>query len=622
MRGYWKRRLIIDLTSGESSFEPIDNEVLENFIGGRGINSHLLLNSETSRYDALSSENCLIIGTGPCNGTGIPGSSRFTVSARSPLTELLGDSNSGAAFGAEIKYAGYDQILIRGRSEEPVFVAIEDDRVQIKDAKHLWGLETDITEAAIRKELRDRTVEVICIGPAGERLVRFASILGGSENACGRTGMGAVMGSKNLKAIAVRGSKLVKIAEPGRFSEVVGRMKRVLASDSGWYRLWTSFGPPGIVEMFQRAGTLPVKNFQRGVTDVEGLRGEDFLRQFHVKHRSCFSCPVHCGHLYRFLLADGSQYSGTLRTFAAVADLGLKMGLKDYRKILQNQKRVNELGLDAISTGGVISWVMECYEKRALSKKDLDGIEATWGNGDAILKLIDRIALREGIGNTLAEGSHRAAGILGNETAEYLVTTKKMEMTDMDPRGMKAWGLGYATSSRGPCHTRAYPAAEQSPSDVVKKWTGFDLRDPLSEDPSKGGLVVWYENLRALSDCLETCKFYSRSALVDPEVFCDILKCVTGKTYSSEALLRVGERINNSERIYNLRCGLSPKDDSLPEKLTKVPMPEGPCAGEMIRIGEMLEAYYRSRGWDPKTGIPDKEKLKELGLLDQTTPDR
>jgi aldehyde:ferredoxin oxidoreductase len=614
MKGYWKKRLMLDLGTGEASQEVIDKKILNDFVGGRGINSHFLLMSETPRYDALSSENCLVIGTGPCNGTAVPGSSRFTISARSPLTGFLGDSNSGAPFGAELKYAGYDQIIIRGRAEKPAYVVIEDDRVEIRDAGHLWGLETDTTQSAIRKELRDSTFEVVCIGPAGENLVRFASIIGGLENASGRTGMGAVMGSKNLKAIAVRGSRLVQVAEKERFGDVVRKVKDALASDPKWHHLWTTLGPTGLVEMFHRAGTLPARNFQTGIADVDGLRGEDFLREFHVKYNSCFSCPIHCGHLYRSALPDGSEYFGVVRTFAAAADLGIKMGLRNYASILKNQKRVNELGLDVISTGGVISWVMECYEKGALSEKDLDGIQATWGNAGAIVELIECIATRTGIGDILGEGSHRAAEELGKPTAQYLVTTKKMEMTDMDPRGMKAWGLGYATSSRGPCHTRAYPAAEQYPSEIVKRWTGFEVKNPLSEDPSKGRLVAWYEDLRALSDCMETCKFYSRSALVNPEIFCDLLKCVTGKVYSAEDLLRVGERIINAERIYNLRCGLSREDDSLPDKFTKIPMPEGPCGGETVHIDGMLKAYYESRGWDPKTGIPTDKKLRELGL--------
>jgi aldehyde:ferredoxin oxidoreductase len=614
MKGYWKKRLLLDLTSRTSSVERIEDEILSSFIGGRGLNSLFLLGSQTHRYDALSPENCLVIGTGPCNGTGIPGSSRFTISARSPLTGFIGDSNSGASFGSEIKYAGYDQVVIRGCSETPVYVLVEGDRVEIRDARSLWGQETDVTQEGLRRALQDPTLEVICIGPAGENLVRFASILGGFENASGRTGMGAVMGSKRLKAIAVRGDRLVHVAEPERFQEVVRRIKGTLASDLKWFQLWTQLGPPGVVDMFHQAGTLPYRNFQSGITDIDGLRGTDFLRDYHIKHNSCFACPIHCGHLYRKSLPGESGFSGFLRTFAAVADLGLKMGLKDYQHILANQKRVNQLGLDAISTGGVISWVMECYEKGALSEKEIDGIRASWGSEEAILKLIECIAARTGIGNILAEGSYRAAGQLGKETARYLVTTKKMEMTDMDPRGMKAWGLGYATSSRGPCHTRAYPAAEQAPSEVVKRWTGFELKDPLSEDPSKGGLVAWYENLRVLSDCLETCKFYSRSALVDPEIFCDILKCVTGNVYTAKDLLCAGERVNNVERIYNLRCHLIPEDDSLPDKLTRIPMPEGPCQGETIRIDEMLRAYYKARGWDSETGIPTREKLESLGL--------
>jgi aldehyde:ferredoxin oxidoreductase len=421
MKGYWKKKLILDLGTGKSSVEMIDDETLKDFVGGRGLNSHFLLMSKTPRYDALSPENCLVIGTGPCDGTAIPESSRFTISARSPLTGFLGDSNSGAPLGAEIKYAGYDQIIIKGRAEKPAYVVIEDDRAEIRDAGHLWGLETDTTQFAIRKELRDSTFEVICIGPAGENLVRFVSIIGGLENASGRTGMDAVMGSKHLKAIAIRGSRLVQIAETERFADVVRKIKDALASDPKWYDLWTTFGPADVVEMFHRAGTLPARNFQSGITDVDGLRGEDFLQDFHIKYNSCFSCPIHCGHLYRSSLPDGSEYFGVVRTFAAAADLGIKMGLKNYGNILKNQKRVNEMGLDAISTGGVISWVMECYEKAALSERDLDGIQATWGNADAIGELIDRIATRTGIGDILAEGSR--IGLLKNWENQRLNTS-------------------------------------------------------------------------------------------------------------------------------------------------------------------------------------------------------
>jgi len=614
MKGYRERRLIIDLTSRRYAIEQISGSVLRDFIGGRGINSHYLYTSDSYLHDPLSPENVLLIGTGPCNGTGIPGSSRFTVTARSPLTDFLGDSNSGAPFGSEIKYAGYDQIIIHGRSEEPVYLFIEDEIVEIRDAKKVWGQETDITQAVIKKECRDPALSVICIGPGGENLVRFASIMGGFENASGRTGMGAVMGSKNLKAIAVRGGKFVHIAQPERFHEMVEKIKKALASDRRWYDLWTSLGPPGLIDIFNLMGTLPVKNFRGGVADIEGLEGKDLLQNYYLKPHSCFSCPIHCGHHYQIRLPHGEVYSGILRTFAAVADLGLKIGLGDYGRILINQKRVNELGIDAISTGGVISWLMECFEKGVISEKDLDGIEPTWGDSRAILKLIEGIANRKGIGDILAEGSYRAAERLGLATVPYLVTSKKMEITDMDPRGMKAWGLGYATSSRGPCHTRAYPAAEQYRSEVIERWTGFHAMSSLSEDRSKGSLVAWYENLRAISDCLEMCKFLSRSALVDPEMFCEILRCIAGQEYSAEELLKVGERINNVERIYNLRCGLTLKDDTLPDKLTKVPMPEGPCKGETISIEEMLKEYYKTRGWDPKTGIPSEEKRRELGL--------
>jgi len=613
MYGWNEKILYVDLATRKVEKKNLGKLFLRKYLGGRGINSKILYDSIDEVEDSFSPDNPIIISAGPCAGTSIPGSNRFTITSRSPLTNLLGDSNSGAPLASELKKAGYDTIVIKGKSEFPCYVYIENEDIQIVKADHIWGKTTFQSEEAIKQELKNSDVKVISIGPAGENLVRFACVIGDTARASGRTGIGAVMGSKNLKAIAIKGHSKVNVAYPDKLDKLYKQIVNILKSDKKWYETYTNYGALSLVVPFNKMGVMPVKNFQTGVIDIQGIRPELFMQKYHVRYESCLHCPIHCGHYYR--IKDG-KYAGTtgyVRAFATPADLGVRIGTTDYDAILKTQRLVNELGLDTISTGGVISWAMECYEKGILTPTDTAGLKLKWGNNEAVHRLIKMIAFRKGLGDLLAEGSFRAAKEIGKGAEEFVMHTKKMEMTDMDPRGQKAWGLGYATSSRGNDHMRAYPAMEIVNAPQARKVANYPDVSRFAHE-YKGKLVAWHENLRAVLDSLEICKFLSRTALISPEIFCEIIRVVTGMEISPEELLKIGERITNVERMLNNKLGTTRKDDSLPKRFLKEPMPEGSSKGQTVDLDLMLDEYYEARGWDTKTGVPTQKKLKELGL--------
>ncbi|MEA1964941.1 MAG: aldehyde ferredoxin oxidoreductase family protein, partial [Candidatus Aerophobetes bacterium] len=562
MYGWTGKILYIDLTTNEMETKHLDESFLYKYLGGRGVNSKILYDAINEIGDPFSANNPIIISAGPSTGTSIPGSNRFTITSKSPLTGLLGDSNSGAPFASEIKKAGYDTIVIKGKSKFPCYIYLEDGNIQIRKADHIWGETTFKAEKIIKQELKDSDVKVISIGPAGENLVKFACAIGDKSRASGRTGIGAVMGSKNLKAIAIKGHGKVDVAYSEQLDKLCKQIIDILKSDKEWYRIFSNYGALGLVISFNKMGVMPVRNFQTGVIDIRGIQPELFMQKYHAGYESCLYCPIHCGHYYH--IKDG-KYAGTtgyVRAFATPADLGVRIGTTQYDAILKTQSLVNELGLDTISTGGVISWAMECYEEGILTLADTGGLKLNWGNNEAVHKLIKMIAFRKRFGDLLAEGSFRAAKEIGKGSEEYVMHTKKMEMTDMDPRGQKGWGLGYATSSRGNDHMRAYPAMEIVNAPQARKIANYPDVSRFAHE-YKGKLVAWHENLRAVLDSLEICKFLSRTALISPKIFCEILRVITGMEISPEELLKTGERIVNIERMLNNKLGATRRDDSL-----------------------------------------------------------
>ncbi|MEM2703536.1 MAG: aldehyde ferredoxin oxidoreductase family protein [Candidatus Bathyarchaeia archaeon] len=621
--GWNKKRVIVDLTLKKIIKQPTPTELLHDFIGGRGINSRTLFELVNPKIDPLGPENVLIFGVGPLTGTLVPGSGRFTVSALSPLTVVgegnpcLGDSNSGGFFGAELKFAGYDQLIIVGKAKRPVYLYIEDENVEIRSADDLWGLSTLDTDEAIKEEIGDPDVQTACIGPAGENLCRMACIVSGgkiSKGSASKCGMGAVMGSKNLKAVAVRGHGSVKIANPSQLKEIVAEAIKILYSDPSSV-IFSLYGTASLIEVHQFLGRLATKNYQETQFEYwEEISAEVLHKNYWTKSEACFSCPLHCRH--RYLVKYGPYAtSGEGPEYVTLGSFGSKCGNKDLESILYAHTLCNALGLDELNVGSAIAWAMECWQRGILKNDDTDGITLEWGNHEAIIQLIKKIAYREGFGNLLAEGAYRAAKKLGKGSEKYVMHVKGQDPAITDPRVAKAWGLGYAVASRGGDHLRALPTAETFFSqDEAEKLFGTKEAVEALGIKGKGRLVKWCEDQRALADSLEICKFIVRTALMPFKWVTKFFNAVTGLNFTEKQMMKTGERIINVERLFNIRQGLTRKDDALPERFLKEPVPTGPLKGEVLNLEPMLAEYYKARGWNVKTGFPTEKTLKKLGL--------
>lgn len=619
--GWAGRMLLVDLSRQKVVVKDFYEwrQLAYSYIGGRGINSRLIYDLVDPKIDPLSPENVLIFGVGPLVGTMAPACSRFTVSAKSPLTYTLGDTNAGGHFAAELKFAGYDHIIFTGRSDKPVYLWIDDGDVELRDASKTWGKDTWETQDEIREEVGDPDVKIACIGPAGERLVRFACIIHGSKRAGGRTGMGCVMGSKRLKAVAVRGSRGVQIAKPDEFENAVNQALEKLYS-TPHYHYFSKFGTRLLVRSAAEGGWLTTRNAQTGYFEgAEKLFEEVFERQYRVGSVACFNCPIHCGSTYEVSEGPYKGTHGEGPEFNVIFEFGPNLGVDYYPAILKANELVNRYGLDADGTGCNIAFVMELLERRVLNEEEV-GLPLKWGNYEAVLKMIEMIATRKGFGDVLAEGMKKAAEKIGRGAEKYARVVKGMEVNN-ELRGRKGYALAYAVATRGPDHLRGAPNVEYFgkfyPPEVGEKLFGTaNVLNPRSYD-GKPQAVVWTEHVCAIADAVGMCKFATAWNSLDflmPRDIAKILSSATGWDVSEEELLKIGERIVNLERCINVRDGYSRKDDTLPERQLKEPCPSGPAKGEVVSLSPMLDEYYKLRGWDLKTGIPTEEKLKSLGL--------
>jgi len=606
--GYAGRILRIDLSTGKTKVSPLSVEYAKKYIGGIGLGMALLLENSEPRVDPLSPENPLILTTGPFSGTMAPtGGNGHAFVAKSPLTNGVGEAKSHGFFGSELKRAGYDAVIFENKAEKPVYVWIDDDSVQLMDAKHLWGKSPKETEDAIREDLGDYYIRVASIGLAGEKLARVAAIINDTTRAAGRTGMGAVMGLKNLKAIAVRGTKDVSVAKPEEFMEFVKMMhERMKGPATVKYR---TLGTPLNVLVHNSLGALPTRNFTNAVFEgAEKVSGEYLNEHFVVKINGCSSCAMRCEHIA--VVPEGPYKGTTTRVeYEPLWSFGPHCGVDRMDAILKAMELCNYYGLDSLSTGNIVGFAMDCYEHGILTKEDTDGLELEFGNAEAMVELVHKIGKREGIGDILAEGVKRAAEKIGKGAEKFANHIKGLEMTGYDIRGLKTAALGYAVSFRGADHNRhgAY---------------GLDLKgtvDRFKVEKGRAKLVIDLENLYTIIDSLIICKF-SRGTYY--EGFKDLAKyytLVTGIEMTPEELERTGERINNLGRLFNIREGFTRKDDHLPPKIMSTPIPDDTVSkGSYITQEEldlMLDDYYATRGWT-KEGVPTLEKLKELGLED------
>ncbi len=604
------RTLIIDLT--KKSFYPktIRDEILRLFVGGRGLNSFLLHNLSLRRIDPLSPKNPLIISTGPLTGTPAPAGSRFSITAKSPETGILGGGNCGGFWGPMLRRSGFDTLIVRGRSSHPVYLWIHDKEPEIRDAAHLWGMDAVETQDDLKGAHPGS--EVLCIGQAGEKLVRFACVRTGLKNACGRTGMGAVMGAKNLKAIAVQGTERVKAAFPEELLRV-SRSYMGKIRERKVIQTMSKYGTPFLINVVNNFRTLGTRNFQQNLFErAEDISGEELVSKYSLGMTSCFGCPVRCRHRYEL---DGEAAEGP--EFATLGCLGAKCGVGDMKTLLKANILCNRYGLDTITTGDLIAWVMECWERNLLSGFDPE-LNLEWGNSEAVLTLICKIALREGFGNILAEGGIRAANILGEECKRYLVHVKGLPIEAVDVRWNMGFALGLVTAMRGGDHLGSRPTLENLglPPEVLERiYGGYVSPDPLSCE-GKPLMVKWSEELYAVTDSLGICRFVSlwnSPNLLGYEDLAKLLTLVRGTQVSADELRTNGERIVNLERLYNTMEGVTEKDDDLPPRLYEDPQTGRKSALTRDKLKSMLREYYKMRGWTEE-GVPKPTKIAELQI--------
>jgi len=621
-RGYAGKCLYVDLTRGHIETKEYDQELAENYLGGNGVGTRLLWENVGPEVEPLGPENWLIFSTGPLCGTLVPNPGRMEVIAKSPLTGIYGDSNSGGFLGPEFKFAGWDAVIVTGQSSRPAYLAIADDDVQLHDASELWGLGTSQTEAAIRKAWGDPQVKTAIIGPAGENLVRMAGIQITPQRSAARCGLGAVMGSKKLKAIAVRGHGPIRVANPDRLRDLSLEMQQRLRANA-IYPAVSAHGTPGIVSLMNALGRFPTANFRAGGYEHADRINADALdaRAF-VRHVACFGCPVACDKVYR--VPDGPYAGTSLRSveYETLNSFGACILNDNLDGILAANRLCDELGLDTISAGRSISFAMELWDEEILNLDDTGGLAFRWGDMDLVLKVLPMIARREGFGNLLAEGVRRMAETIGRGSEQYAMHVKGMEIAGQDGRAQRSMGLAHVTSSRGADHLKAFPVVDETgfPDEGRRRYGDKYLPEivqPLATR-HKAFLVKDGEDFGAVVDSTGMCKSGGTFVLAElywPDLAA-ALEATTGMEMPVERLQRIGERIYNLQRCYNALHGITRADDRLPQRFAEEPSPSGNAKGQTIDVEPMLEDYYQLRGWDLERGWPTPDKLRELGLPD------
>ena len=596
--GYGGHVLRVDLTSGQIRREKTDPDYMLQVIGGRGFNSTRLFDELKRDIDPLSPENVLLIGVGPLTGTLLATSAYMTISGKSPLTGILGDSAAGGFFGPELKHAGYDQIIISGRSEKPCYLVVADENIEIRDAAELWGKDIWETTAAIRQALHDNAVQIAAIGPAGENLVKYATVACNNSRMCGRTGMGCLFGSKQLKAVAVRGTGRSTVADPPGYLELCRELdQRIIEHPE--YAKRKAMGSTLLMKALNGLGILPTHHFQEGSCGyVDAISGERLAQEYKVKNKSCYNCNLHCSRYYLTpeVESEGPEYE-TLCSYTS------RIGVDDLAFALKMNAYLNRMGVDSLSSGETIGWAMECVQQGLFSSDDFDGLDFTWGNKEVVEKLLHMIVHREGIGDAFAEGTRNLARHFGKGSEQYAFHVKGLDMICGDPRGIKAFGLTYAIASRGGDHLRAEPFFEltQRFDEAEKRWGIREIADRLS-DKGKAVLVEYTERQALLTDCLTMCKNVGLSMdILDFDFAARLLQAGCGLKFTPERVNEALRGVIERDRLMNIDFGIDASQDTLPKRFTHEPLKKGASKGNVVPVDQMVKEYYQIKGWD-KTG--------------------
>ncbi len=597
MFGYQGKILRINLSTGTISVEALDEKLAKDYVGGRGLGTKMYADEVDAKINPFAEDNKLFFITGPLTGTPTPTGGRYMVVTKSPLTGTIACSNSGGYWGPELKFAGYDMIIVEGKSGKPVYIAIEDDKVEIKDASHVWGKVVSETTDILAQEAPPKS-RILTIGPAGEKLSYMASIMNDKDRAAGRSGVGAVMGSKNLKAIVVRGTGSVEVADAKRLKDAVKVCMEKIKENGVTGAGLPTYGTAVLVNIINESGVFPTNNWQTSqFSDAEDISGETMTEKYLVRKDPCFRCPIACG---RYCKVDDIEGGGP--EYETIWAFGGDCGVNDLKAVIKANYWCNEMGLDTISAGSTIAAAMELYEKGYIKDADTDGLSLEFGNAEAVIEWTKRMGMREGtLGDKMADGSYRLTDSYG--VPELSMTVKKQELPAYDPRGIQGQGLQYATSNRGGCHVRGYMISPEI----------LGLPEALDRF-SLEGKATWckiFQDFTAFIDASGLCLFTS-FAMGAPD-YAALISAALGQEWSADDVLQAGDRIWNIERLFNLEAGIDPSQDTLPKRLLEDKISEGPSKGWVNKLSELLPEYYELRGWSAD-GIPTQAKKDELGI--------
>ena len=589
--------LRVDLTAKVCKVENLDLNLAKKFIGGRGLGSKMLFDEIDPMVDPLSPGNKVIIITGPLTGAAVPTGCRYMVVTKSPLNNMIASSNSGGVWGAKLKYAGLDMVILEGKADKPCYINISDDKYEILDAADLWGQETEHVEEVLKG--RHSGCSVLNIGPGGEQLSLMAAVMNDAERAAGRSGVGAVLGSKNLKAICCASSKnSVGAANPEALKEATAKANKLIRENGVAGEGLGKFGTGLLVNILNSLGAYPTRNWQESeFSEAEATSGEAMVESGRlVKNAFCHRCPIGCA---RVVKLDGKERAGA--EYETLWAYGAACGVGDMDAINRANWVCNETGLDTISAGCTIAAAMELYQRGLIKDEDCEGVPLTWGSGDAIVKWTERMGRGETkLGQLMAQGSYRLCEHYG--APELSMSSKKLDLPAYDARAIQGIGVTYATSNRGGCHVRGYTIAPEV--------AGIPEKLDMASIEGKHNWSIIFQNLTAVIDSSGMCLFTSFALGAD--VYADLLNAATGTEYDVNSVLEAGERIYNLERLFNQQAGMKPEDDTLPKRLLNEPISGGPAKGGLSRLPEMLPEYYKARGWE--NAFPTKATLERLGL--------
>lgn len=600
MFGWVGKILRVNLSDGSIKKEALNLKDANMYLGARGLGTKIMMDEVDPKVDPFSPGNKVVFMTGPLTGTFASSPGRYEVVTKAPLTGTIGASNSGGHFGPELKFAGYDGIIFEGKADKPVYLYINDDAVELRNAEHLWGKSVfDATDEIINETVE--SARVACIGPAGEKLVLFATVMNDKHRAAGRSGLGAVMGSKNLKAVAVKGSGSIQVSDPKAFMDICVDARAKLKAHPVTGQGLATYGTEVLVNILNQSGALPTRNWRDGgyFEHADDTSGESLTGKYLVKNKGCYGCSIGCGRVTR--IPDGPfKGFGEGPEYEAGWSYGADCGVRDLAAICKANFICNEYGIDPITMGSTIACAMELYEKGILTREEV-GRDLPFGDAEGIVELTKMAALREGFGDKLAEGSYRMAESYGHP--ELSMTVKKQEMPAYDGRGVQGMGLEYATSNRGGCHVRGYLTSPEILGIPQKL-------DPLVTTDKAAWLKI-FQDLTAVVDSAGICLF-TTFAIGLPEIAA-MIKTALGWDCSDKEVLKIGERIWNLERLFNLEAGFSKSDDTLPPRLLTEPLPAGPGKGKVVELDVMLKEYYKVRGWN-QDGVPTEDKKSDLAI--------